>query len=107
MRRASDQQIVGETMILRGVGDNENLRPQHGVRAEGDVARGFLRIQPGAGEEALAQILDDADQGDRRVAQRRGEIRDLVQIAKATGVKIVERQQRRPIRLQAAALSHR
>ena len=107
MRRASDQQIVGEAVILGRVGDDKNLRPQHGVGAEGDIARGLLRIQPGAGEEALAHILDNADQRDRRVAQRRRELRDLVQIAETTGVQIVEREQRGTIRLQAAALSHR
>ena len=107
MRRPGDQQIVGEAGILGRVGDDENVRPEHGVRAEGDVARGILRVQPGTRQETLTHILDNADQRDRRVAQRSCELRDLVQIAETTGVEIVEREQRGSIRLQAATLSHR
>ena len=107
VRRAGDQRIVGEPRVAGRVGDHEQRLPQHRQRAEGDVARRFFGIEADAGEEALAHILDNADERDRRVAQGRRKSGDVVQGAKAAGVEIVERQQRRSIRRQPAPVSHR
>ena len=106
MRRTGDEGVVGETGIAGRIGHGEDIVAQHRQRAKGYVARRFFRIQSDARQEALAHILYDADQRDRRVAQRRRKAGYLVQSAEAAGIQIVKRQQCRAIRRQAAPISH-
>ncbi len=107
MRRAGHQIICGKAWIGAGVPHDEDRAILHGMRAKGEVTRRFFRIQPGARQKALAFVLDNADQSDRRFAKRGGEFGYLVQRAKTAGIQIIARQYGRAIRLQPPAVSHR
>ncbi len=107
MRRASHQGICHEARIGTGVRHDEDRAILHGMRAEGEVPWRFFRIQPRASQEALAFVLDNADQSDRRFAKRGGEVGYLVQRAKTADIQIIARQDGRAIRLQPPAVSHR
>ena len=72
-------ELAVETRIAGRIGHYQRLVGQDGVSAEGDVARGFAGIEPGARLEPLAVAVDQRDQGDRHVQQTRGGAGDAVE----------------------------
>ena len=76
-----DEWVVRETLIDRGVPDDERLRPHDGVGAEGHFARRLGRVQPDAGLEPLPEFVHQAHEGDRHAAQARGQRGQLVEPA--------------------------
>ena len=71
---AQDQRIVGEARILPGIAHLHQIVAQHDMRAERGAIGAFLGIGADAGKEPEPVMLQQADQGDGRIAQARGEI---------------------------------
>ncbi len=94
VRRAGDERVVVEALVGDGVGDHEDVRLEDRVRAEGDVARGLGRVEPHARLEPLAPLVHEADERDRRLADRRGEGDEVVELRLGERVEEVERAQR-------------
>src|SRR5690606_39538974 len=68
---ASHQRIVGKTVVFQGVLDHENIRPQDGVAAKGNVSRGFLDPQAITGFEPLTVFVDQRNECNGNVKQLR------------------------------------
>jgi hypothetical protein len=74
-----DERVVAEALVAPRVRDDEQAGLPDGVRAEGRLARRLGDVQPDARLEPLAVVIDEADQGDGRLAELRREARDVVE----------------------------
>ena len=81
MRVARHQWIIREATVLRRVGDDEQAGLQNGMRANRAVQRGFANAQSDLGLEPLAPLVDQIDDRDRRAADRRCDLDDLVKVS--------------------------
>ena len=78
VRVAGDQRIIGEALVARGVGHDEQIRLVNRVAAEGNVARCFSGVEPDPRLEPLALLVHQRNQRDRRTADVRGERGEIV-----------------------------
>jgi hypothetical protein len=78
-RGAGDQRIVAKAQIGAGIGHQQRPLAGDAQSAEGDIARGLVKIDPGAPEEALPRVLDNRQQRDRAAqhgARQHGDARE-------------------------------
>ena len=78
-RGAGDQLIVAKAQIGAGIGHQQRPLAGDAHRAERDIARGLVKIDPGAPEEALPRVLDNRQQRDRAAqhgARQHGDARE-------------------------------
>ena len=98
--RAGDQRVVGEALVQERVRHHHQLGNVQGVLAEGLVARRLADAQAHLGLEPLPLCVDQADGGHGGVADRRGQLGQVVELGLARAVQHVVVRKRR----QAAAL---
>ena len=79
--RAGHQRVVGEARVSRRVLDLEQVVPEQGMRAEGQLPRRLLHaLQTQIGLEPLAVRVDEADERDGRAAHGGGRTNHRVQL---------------------------
>jgi hypothetical protein len=78
-RIARHQRIVRKSRITLGIGDNEEFLLQNCVGAKGHIERRFCGLDSDARLEPLAVGVDQADQGDGRAANGRGQPREVIE----------------------------
>ncbi len=76
---ARHQRVLGEPRVGRRVVDLHDPLVEDGVRAERALARSLAQFDPMRGFEPLPIAIDQRDQGDRDVAQLRGEVGERVE----------------------------
>mgnify|MGYP000626470265 CR=1 FL=1 len=87
LRRTRHERVVGEAWVQRGVGHHHDRRHRlQQVRAERHVPGGLARLEPESRLEPLPVVVDERDQGDRRLADVGGK-----------GGQVVERLLRRSV----------
>ena len=77
-RLARHQRVVGETGVGVGVGDDEEIRLENGVGAEGRMARGFGDGEAETGLEPLPVGGNQGNGGRGRTADVCGEAHDFI-----------------------------
>ena len=92
--RPSDQRVAAKTWIFEGVGHLEDILLVNGVGAEGQFARGFLRLQADPALEPLAVGIDQRNQSNGCATQVRGELGEVVEFFLCGGVEHVVAQER-------------
>ena len=95
MRLAGDQGIVARARIDRQVFDDEQIGFDEGVGANRTVQRRFTRFETDLRLEPLAVFRDEAHEGDRRLADLRREMHDVVKTGLGRRVENVEAPKRR------------
>lgn len=96
---AGHEGVVGEALVVVGVGHDQQLGLQDGVGAEGGVAGGLGRSDPVARLEPLPIAVHQAHQGDRSAAQLGGQLGHVVVGGLGRGVEnLVAPQGLEPIR---------
>ena len=80
MRIAENEWIVAEAIVERGVRDLEQAGLQNGVRADRTVQRRLADPKPDFGLEPLPATVDQINDRNRRLANRRRDFDDLVEI---------------------------
>lgn len=85
-RPAGDERVVGEPPVGGGVGHHQQVGLGDGVGAEGDVAGGLGGVEAVPRLEPLAAVVDQADEGDGRVAHGRGQAGQVVELGFGRGV---------------------
>ena len=74
-----DQGVIAERLVVEGVGHHEKIAVLDRVRAERDASRGFGDRDADPGLEPLPVGVDQADERNRRLADMRGEEREVVE----------------------------
>lgn len=78
-RIPDDLRVVGKPLVHKRVLDHENVVSQEGVRAERDISRGLVGIQPGLALEALQICADDRDEADRHIESVDRELHGVIE----------------------------
>ena len=86
VRISLHQRIVREAWILRGIRHEHQVGLVQRMGAEGDLTGGLLLRQPDRRLEPLARFVDQADQGDRGLADVRRERGEIVEGRLTRGV---------------------
>lgn len=76
---AGHQRVVAKARVSQGVRHLEDFAAADRMAAEGDVARRFTDRKAHPALEPLAAIVDQRDQRDRRIAQARSQLGEIVE----------------------------
>ena len=91
--RTGDQRIVAKAQIDAGIGHQQRTLAGNAHCAERDIARGLVKIDPGAPEEPLPHVLDNREQRDRTAqhgARKDGDAREQRPVRACLKAQIVD-----------------
>ena len=74
------QRIIAKAFVLQGIGDFEQPRPLDGVLAKGNVPGRLSDLETHLALEPLPPLIQQRDQRDGRLANLRGELREIIKI---------------------------